>query len=113
MAHHHGGREIARIKLMEKYPELIAVDPNKNLVYVSYLSSDIVSVINGSSNEKLADIPIGYARDITVNPATHKVYVANIVNDSILVIDAESQNKIVAKIPVLRPLAIAVNEIRN
>jgi len=51
--HHQGGREIARINVSPPgEPLLIDVDPDKNLVYVTYLLSDIVSVINGSSNKR-------------------------------------------------------------
>ena len=69
------------------------INLNTNLIYLSHKAHDIVSVIDGNSDELLiTPIPVGVSpRDIAVNPNTNKIYVINEGkrSDSISVIDGE------------------------
>ncbi len=57
----------------------IAVNPNTNRIYVTSHNCCILSVIDGATDTKMADIPLGGGTwggcwGVTVNPATNRVY---------------------------------------
>lgn len=95
-------------------PKDVTVDPKTNMVYVA--NFDDVVVIDGSTNNIVAKIPIGKDANgfaIDVNPNTNRAYVAASLIDSVIVIDT-SQNKIITTIPVGNdPEGIAVNQETN
>jgi len=106
----------------------VAVDADRNLVYVSVLGlgegADGVAVIDGASNRLVATVPLtgalhcwdcaGTARPaVAVNPATNRIYVTAPGNHRLSVIDGTT-NTVVATVPVdLRPVGVAVNPNTN
>ena len=103
------------------------VDESLNLnlitdtIYLSNFISNVVSVINGSTNKLSATIPVGdNPIDIAVNPITNKIYVANYGSDTVSVIDGNIEFKGYYTdkfsnigINVKLPLNIAVNPDTN
>jgi YVTN family beta-propeller protein len=73
-------------------PEMVAVNPVTNKIYVANLGSNTVSVIDGATNNKTT-VNVGSGpNSIAVNPATNKVYVVNAGNSTVTVIDAGNNN---------------------
>jgi YVTN family beta-propeller protein len=68
-------------------PSQLAVDPLKNLVYVS--QPGLISVIDGKNNTILQNIPISAKSpmSISLDPDTNKIYVADDISKNISVID--------------------------
>ena len=95
-------------------PESIAISLDTDKVYVANTGSGTVSVIDGTNNTKVKDIPVGKsARSIAVDTDTNKVYVANYASNSISVIDGKTNVK-KGDIPVGKsPIYIAVDTTRN
>jgi YVTN family beta-propeller protein len=95
-------------------PEHVAVNRATNLIYVSNLNSNNVSVIDGATNAVVATIPVGVGPEsIDVNSTTNTVYVANSVGASVSVIDG-STNAVVATIMGMSfPYGVAVNSTTN
>jgi YVTN family beta-propeller protein len=95
-------------------PKDVAVNPKTNMAYVA--NFDNVVVIDGSTNNIVAKIPIGADANgwaIDVNPNTNRAYVAANSADSVIVIDT-SQNKVITTIPVGNdPEGVAVNPETN
>jgi YVTN family beta-propeller protein len=84
-------KEISKIKVGHN-PDQIAIDRNKNKIYVSDASSNTVSVINGSNNSKILTIEQmdRNPRGIAVNPNTHMVYVANMLSGTVSFINGST-----------------------
>lgn len=79
----------------------VVVNPNTNRIYVSNEVSHTVSVIDGNTNTKIADIPTnGMPFKMAINPNTNRIYVTEVNtpdnkhNDTILVVDGTNNNKI-------------------
>jgi YVTN family beta-propeller protein len=69
-------------------PSAIAVNPNSNTIYVTNRADNTVSVIDGTTNKKIDDIPVGILPSaIAVNPKTNTIYTANERSNTITVID--------------------------
>ena len=68
-------------------PNVVAVNPVTNKVYVANQGSDNVMVIDGVTNATTTvatgSIPIA----IAANPVTNKIYVANVGSNNVTVID--------------------------
>jgi YVTN family beta-propeller protein len=62
----------------------MALLPDESLLYVTNLNSQSVSLIDTSTNTKIADIPVGMQpTNIVVNPDGSKLYVANLGESTI------------------------------
>jgi YVTN family beta-propeller protein len=119
---------IETIDLEYSSPDRLAVNPNTNTVYVAssveydYLTGDgsltgngTISVIDGTTNELEATIPIegGLFDDLAVNPNTNTVYVASSTSNITSVIDGTT-NRVEATIPIEgQPDDLAINENTN
>jgi YVTN family beta-propeller protein len=96
-----------------RYPFSIAVNPDKNKVYVANFYSDTFSVIYVNTMQTTT-IHVGIEpKSIAVDPDRNKVYVANFRSNTISVTNAD-KNEVVASIPVGHgPSSIAVEPYRN
>ena len=66
----------------------IAVDSNKNLVYVANSGDNTVSVIDGTDNKIIKNITVGkLPTKIAINPKNNEVYVANRGDNTVSVIN--------------------------
>ncbi|MDC8452938.1 MAG: YncE family protein [Candidatus Nitrosotalea sp.] len=96
------------------------VNPNTNRIYVANEVGKTVSVIDGNTNEKIADIQLDtMPSQLAINPNTNRIYVMehrfvnNIEeNSTVGVIDGNTNEKI-ADIPVGAYSQIAVNPNTN
>jgi YVTN family beta-propeller protein len=92
-------------------PIQLAVNSTTNLVYVSNLTGNSVSVIDGNSNSVTATIPLsGSPRGIDVNPTTNTIYVA--VSGSVVAING-NDNSVSATLAGLSAYEVAVDAARN
>ena len=71
-----------------RVPQLAAVNPATNTVYVTNFGASTVSVINGQTNTVTATIRVGPAGSepygVAVNPATNTAYVATLSKVSVI-----------------------------
>ena len=102
-------------------PTVIAVNPVTDKVYVASSSSDLVDVIDGSTDSASASSPISVGiqlKSLAVNPVTDKIYVTNYgatgnVN-MVTVIDGATDTVSGSPITVgTGPTAVAVNPVTN
>ena len=71
-----------------------------NIIYVTNIGDNTVSVINGNTNTMVQTIPVGYGPvGIGVNPTTNAIYVANFGSNTVSVINGDT-NTVVQTIPV-------------
>src|SRR5947209_488108 len=109
----------------------LALNPLTNRIYVSTsrsavnvitgVTSGTVSVIDGTTNSVLADVPIAlFANTLAVNTATNRIYVAgqpqNANSPAIEVIDGSTNNVIAAAFDPNNPVAViglAINKTTN
>jgi DNA-binding beta-propeller fold protein YncE len=75
----------------------IAINLQTDMIYLKPLNSNVISIINGSSDSIIGKIPIGTIYSMDVNPNTNKLYVNS--DDEIHVIDTTS-NKLIGTIPI-------------
>ncbi len=88
-----------------KNPVYIDVNPYNQMVYVANKNSATISVINETTNEVAATIPVGI-HPIALVSDNGYVYVSNQESNSISVIN-DTTNRVVATIPVgIRPTNI-------
>src|SRR3972149_8957882 len=78
-----------RVVLKAGTPSSVAVNPDTNRIYVTYIDIDVLSVMDGETSEITATValPPGGAHTVAVNPGTNKVYVTNPGASSVSVID--------------------------
>jgi YVTN family beta-propeller protein len=90
-------------------PMYLAVDQERDRVYVTNQADNTVSVINGKSHKVIATIPVGKTPNgIAVDPQTNTAYIANFRGSSISMIDLTTLKS--TKISVgPSPAKIAVN----
>jgi len=103
------------ISISRRYgPQGISVNSLENMIYVSNLSADSVSVIDGETRKVIKNIPVSASpRDLVVNEKTNLIYVANRDANSLSVIDGKS-HELVSTITVgEKPRGIAINENLN
>jgi len=98
------------------WPEGIAVDTQRNRIYVANWQGDSISVISGADNSVVATIPLaGGSKPIAVaaNPITDLIYAADYGSNRVSVIDG-TNNSVTATITVGgTPAGIAVNPSTN
>ena len=94
-----------------KSPYAVAVNPVTGKVYVANLTSNNVTVIDGTTNATTT-VPVGSNPiAVAVNPVTGKVYVANENSANVTVIDGTT-NTVTATVGVgANPQAVAVNPV--
>ena len=85
------------------FPSAVAVNPNTNMVYVVNRDSQTVSVINGSNNRVISNIPIDGAYDLAINPNLNKIYVIDSNGSKIDVIDGITNRNITKTISFSKP----------
>lgn len=93
-------------------PSDIKVNKLTNLIYVSNLDDDNVSVIDGETNRIVTTVDVGDSPSfIAINEVTNRVYVAS---DNLYVIDGESNN-VIANVGGDDFIAnlISINEVTN
>lgn len=104
------------------HPELVAVNPIKNFVYVASYGSpgpggDVVTVLNaaGPVPVPIGTIPVGVdPYGIDVNILTNKIYVANFGSGSVSVLNEATAPPTVTTIPGIPGAAgVAVNSVTN
>ena len=70
----------------------VAVNPVTNTIYVANADSDTVSVIDGTKNTVVRDLPVGdHPTDVTVNPEINTIYVTNGEDDNLSAINLNSK----------------------
>ncbi len=81
----------------ENKPTRIAVNPETNLIYLVNREADNVSVVDGLTNQVVANVKVGgKPNGIAVNPVTNLIYVGD-SNGEISVIDGQT-NRVIATI---------------
>ncbi|HJT09865.1 MAG TPA: YncE family protein, partial [Candidatus Nitrosotalea sp.] len=107
------------LALSDNGSDYVVVNTDTNRIYVANRVSDTVSVIDGNTDARIADIPTnGMPIWMAVNPNTNRIYVteASILddkhNDTLLVIDGASNDKI-AEIQTTIASQIAINQKTN
>jgi YVTN family beta-propeller protein len=90
-------------------PSAVAVNPLTNQIYVTNYNN-IVTVINGSTNNTTT-LTVGSDPDaVAVNPVTNTIYVANYVSSTVSVINGSTNTVSSTTIPVGKyPTQIAIN----
>jgi YVTN family beta-propeller protein len=94
----------------------IAVNQATNTIYVSNMASNVIAVINGTTNQVVTNIPVGHEPEgIGVNEVTNTIYVANYIDSTISVIDGASQTVTgtISAYGFGLPTAVAVNDVTN
>jgi YVTN family beta-propeller protein len=114
------GQSVTATIPVDTLPEVVAVDPNSNLVYAggcNYLTGagSMVVVIDGSTNKVVTDISLNDIctigiQGIAVNPFAHRVYVSDYDENQEVVIDG-SANTIMTRIDLAggQPLGVDVD----
>jgi YVTN family beta-propeller protein len=92
----------------------VAVNPYRNIVYVTNNKDNTVSAIDGNTNKVITNITVGASpTGIAVNPNTNMIYVTNSRDDNVSVINAEF-NIVFTNITVgSGPTGVAVNPQTN
>ena len=80
-------------------PSQVVVNPTTNLVYISNLISDSITVMDCESNKVLDNIKIEKIGRIAINPVTNRIYIVTL--NGISVIDGKT-NDIITTIPTVR-----------
>lgn len=96
------------------YPKGVAVNPTTNRIYIASRNNDQLFVLDGSSNDVIAQIQTGDEPfGVAVNPLTNKVYVASFRDGALTVLDG-AQN-LVTKVLYLSPelTYVGVNKLTN
>ena len=95
-------------------PYDIAINPTKNMLYITNLRSDTVSVMDGDTDKFLADIKVGSNPEgIDIRSDKNMVYVANSGSNIVSIIDGAT-NRVLSNITVgLRPTDIAADTVEE
>ena len=95
-------------------PQGVDVNPHTNTIYVANYLSNTTSVINGTTNTVVENIPVGgNPQSVGVNPNTNMVYVANSWTNDVSVINGTTNTAIENITVGVSPLDIAVNPNTN
>ena len=103
-------------------PYGITLNPDNDLMYVSnygqFNTTGTVSVINGTTNTIVANVPVGKnPQAIVYNPANGLVYAANTLSNTLSIINGTSNSLvgsiIVDAFPGKNPTGITINPINN
>jgi len=97
-------------------PNMVAVNPTTNRIYVSNYTSSTVSVLDGNNGDTvLRTISVGAnARGIAVNSVTNRIYVAVGIS-GVKVLDGNNSDVVLRSLSVSGTVAqgVAVNEVTN
>lgn len=75
-------------------PSTIAINPVNNLLYVTSLFGETISILDSFTNEMLhREQTTGTPTDIVVNPNTNRAYIMNRYTDNVSVINATGKNQ--------------------
>jgi YVTN family beta-propeller protein len=103
-------------------PYGVALNLDNGLIYVSnygqFNTTGTVSVINGTTNDIVASIPVGKnPQAIVYNPANGQVYTANVLSNTLSIINGTSNSLVgsidVGAFPGKNPTGITLNPINN
>ncbi|HEV2396450.1 MAG TPA: YncE family protein [Candidatus Sulfotelmatobacter sp.] len=95
-------------------PTFVALNQTTNRIYVSNLTDNTVSVIDGASDAVIATVAVGsFPEAIGVNPLTNLVYVANLLSGTVSVIDGTSNTVVATVSGVVSPFGVAVDSATN
>lgn len=93
-------------------PCCISFNPDNNKLYVSLSNNALLSVIDGSTNTVVGNIPTPFPFGSAFSPVDHMIYVANYVNGTVTKVDPFTDT-VVGTIPLgnaqTYPKFIAVN----
>lgn len=85
--------------LGQVYPREIAVNPNTDRIYVTEETRNVVAVINGVTNQIVANVTVGTdPQGIAVLPASNRIFVTNAQSNTMSVIDGNT-NTVVTTLP--------------
>ena len=96
------------------HPTAFTYNTSDNKVYIGGESGGCLIVVDGSTNQKIAKIPVGsYTSALCYNSLDSTVYCANYYSNSITVINGAS-NGVITTIPVGNgPFALVHNYVNN
>ena len=63
-----------------------AVNPATNRIYVADFSSELLDIVDGTTNTRVATFPLDRPHSVAVNPLTNRAYVSNSTDDTVSVI---------------------------
>jgi YVTN family beta-propeller protein len=91
--------------------DLIATNPNTNILYITDSLNGQLLVVNGSTNTIVKTLPIGVSPwAVTVNPFTNKIFISDLMNNTIHIVNGQTLNVEAMDIPIgLTPSDIALN----
>jgi YVTN family beta-propeller protein len=82
------------------YPTLLCYNSRENKVYCAYLEGDSVTVIDGATNQVIAEIAVGpEVTGLCYNPAANKVY-CSYWNDGVVTVMCGDGDTVIAQVPV-------------
>jgi len=80
-----------------------------NVIYVTNVGDNTVSVINGNTNTMVQTIPVGNGPvGVGVNPVTNMVYVSNLSNDTVSVINGNTNTFLTTVFVGKEPIGVGV-----
>ena len=94
----------------------VAVNPATNMVYVANFDDDDVSVIDGATNQVVADPSTGQGPDaLVVDPVNNLIYVANFDSSSLTVINGATNQTASLSFDTtpITPDSLAINPVPN
>jgi YVTN family beta-propeller protein len=101
---------------VESEPWAVAVNPATNMIYVANFDDDDVSVINGATNQVVADPSTGEGPDaLVVDPVNNLIYVANFDSSSLTVINGATNGTASLSFDTtpITPDSLAINPVLN
>ncbi len=101
---------------VESEPWAVAVNPATNMIYVANFDDDDVTVINGATNQVVADPSTGQGPDaLVVDPVNNLIYVANFDSSSLTVIDGATNQtaSLSFQTTPITPDSLAINPVLN
>jgi YVTN family beta-propeller protein len=93
-------------------PQVAAVNPVTNKIYVANQGSNTVTAIDGATNTTTTVAVGGSPLSVAVNPVTNKIYVANQGGSTVTVIDGAT-NTTTTVAAGTSPYSVAVNPVTN
>lgn len=96
-------------------PQSVAIDEERNRIFISNLDNNIITVIDGATQKPIAKIPaVNAAQMIGFNKANGKLYATSPVDNTVAVIDTLDKNYPVKIIPVgNQPRVLYINTVTN
>jgi len=106
-------QQVAATIAVGNQPTYLAVDEQRNRVYVSNQADDTVSVIDGATNTVLHTVRVGHAPNgVAVNQKTNTIYVANLDGESLSIINGTKLTTSTVRLGP-NPAKVAVNPATN